>query len=275
MKISPFTPLCFEPYISDGCPSRYTQAWSPDDVIMVQVLVGSDESAPTATINDAVSGALIDAITWNTWQMNSAKTLYFTEIMGLSEGYYKVTIDDVVSDTFRVTDDAALLARTVLIRYRFADNKERDDVVSLINNMPRSFEWRVPGGFKDSGWQFGVSNEQFATQTQNLVELYARDYVTKQFTLGGPEGVPMWYGELLNRLLTCTYVYFDDVRFTRNESEVPTVSTIVDGVDSFVFTQMLRQVTDAFVDDEVPGVALRLVSSAINRSVDDNDLRNV
>ena len=275
MKISPFTPLCFEPYISDGCPSRYIQSWSPDDRLMVQVLASTDEMAPTATIYNAVTGNAIDSITWQTWQMNSGKVLYFTELTGLSVGYYTVSIDYLVSDTFRITDDVALLARTVLIRYRFADNKERDDVVSLINNMARYFEWRVPGGFKDSGWQFGVANEQFATQTQNLVELYGCDYVAKQFTLGGPEGVPVWYGELLNRLLTCNYVYFDGVRYTRNESETPSISTIVDGLDSFVFTQMLRQVVDAVVDDTVSGVTLRLVNSTINRSVDNNDLRNV
>lgn len=274
MKISPFTPLCFEPYLSDGCPSRYIQAWAPTDSILLQVIAGGDENTPSATLNNAMTDALIDSITWQTWQMNSEKTLYFAELTGLSEGFYTVSIDGVESDVFRVTEDEGLLSRTVLIRYRFADNRERDDVVSLIDNMPRFFEWRVPGGFKDSGWQFGVSNEQFATQRQNLVELYARDFVAKQFTLGGPEGVPVWYGELLNRLLTCTFVYFDGVRFTRNESEVPTISTIVDGLDSFVFSQMLRPVTDAGEEMEA-GTVMRLVSSAINRSVDNENLRNV
>lgn len=241
MRISPFTPLCFEPYISDGLPSRYIQAWSPADHILVQVLADAEEGEPNGEIYNAVTDALVDTISWQSWQMNTGKYLYFADLHNLDLGFYYLSIEDITCDVFRVTDDEQLLARTTLIQYRFKDNRQRDDVVSLVDGMPYFFDFRVPGGFKDSDWSFGVANEQFTTQHADLVELYARDYVTKAFTLGGPEGVPMWYGELLNRLLTCSYVYFDGVRYTRNESDVPTISTLVEGIDSFVFKQILRR----------------------------------
>lgn len=267
MKISPFTPLCFEPYISDGLPSRFIQAWSPEDHILVQVFADSDEGAPVGVLRNAVTEADVDTISWQTWQMNTGKVLYFCDLSGLSIGYYSLLIDESESDVFRITDDVQLLERTALIQYRFKDNLQRDDVVSLIDGVPYFFDFRVPGGFKDSGTQFGVTNEQFATQHADLVELYARDFITRTFTLGGPEGVPMWYGALLNRLLTCTFVYFDGMRFTRNESETPSVATLVDGMDSFVFTQALRQVNEDAAAIETAGnrAALRRLTTLSER----------
>lgn len=241
MKISPFTPLHFgiEPE-SDGLPSRYVQLFATTDQIMVQVFAGASDTLQDATLKDAHGGAVIGTIGWNVWTMNSAKKCFFLRLQGLSPGHYILNVGGADSDEFIVTDDAQLLARTTLIQYRFKDNRQRDDVVSVIDYMPYFFDWRVPGGFKDSGWTFGVSNEQFVTQHEDVVELFAMDYVTKTFTMGGPEGVPVWYGELLNRLLTCSYVYFDGRRYNRNESEAPSLTTLVDGMDSFVFTQMLR-----------------------------------
>ena len=271
MKISPFTPLCFEPYVSDGLPSRYVQLWKQTDHILVQVFADADEDAPDGIIKNAVTGATVDTIEWQSWEMNSEKTLYFLDLYGLDLGYYTIVIDEMESDMFRITDDAALLERTSLIQYRFKDNKQRDDVVSLINGVPYFFDFRVPGGFKDSGWGFGVTNEQFATQHADLVELYARDYITKTFSLGGPEGVPVWYGALLNRLLTCSIVFIDGERYTRNEAEVPTMNTLVDGVDSFVFTQVVRRVNEMDVALRSGNrIALRRLENMTNVRIIDN-----
>jgi hypothetical protein len=274
MKISPFTPLCFEPYVSDGLPSRYVQLWAPTDHILVQVLADSEDGEPDAELVNAVTGDTIDTISWQSWQMNTDKVLYFCDLSGLSVGYYKLVIEETESDVFRVTDDTALLARTSLLQYRFKDNKQRDDVVSVIDGVPHFFDFRVPGGFKDSGWGFGVTNEQFATQHADLVELYARDYITKTFSLGGPEGVPVWYGALLNRLLTCSYIYIDGERYTRNESETPAMQTLVEGVDSFVFTQVLRRVSGDMEEAANQGnhVMLRRVSGSNVRIVDNSNL---
>lgn len=270
MKISPFTPLHFggDPE-SDGLPSRYVQLFASTDQIMVQVFADSGETLSDATLKDAHGGAEIGTVGWNEWEMNEDKSCFFLTLHGLSPGHYILNVGGVDSDEFIVTDDEQLLSRTMLIQYRFKDNRQRDDVVSVIHYVPFFFDWRVPGGFKDSGWTFGVSNEQFVTQREDVVELFAMDYVTKAFTMGGPEGVPVWYGELLNRLLTCSYVYFDGVRYTRNESETPSMSVLVDGMDSFVFTQSLRKAVALDPEiEELNQTVLRRIDSTYYREAE-------
>lgn len=261
MKISPFTPLHFsEANRSDGMPSRFIQLWAPTDQILVEVIASAGDTAPSASLNDAHTDSVIGSIEWNEWKMNAEKVVFFTVLTGLSVGHYRLTVGSLTSEEFRVTDDANLLSRTTLVQYRFKDNRQREDVVSVIDFMPYFFDFRVPGGFKDSGWQFGVSNEQFTTQREDLVELFANDYTSKTFTMGNSIGVPVWYGEMLNRLLCCSYVYFNGDRYVRNETEVPNINVLVEGLDSFVFTQILRkaQVIDPTIE-ELNQISIRRV----------------
>lgn len=266
MRISPFTPLHFaSSNPSDGTPSRQVQLFAGTDTIMVQVKVGASETWPTVSVKDAVTGNVLDEYEWQSWEMDDGYLL-FVQLSGMTPGLYSVAVGGSDSDPFRITVDEAVLARTTLIQYRFRDNRQRDDVVSVIDGQPFFFDFRVPGGFKDGGWQFGVENEQFATQRQDLVELYAYDYVAKTFTMGGPLGVPVWCAELLNRLLTCTYVYFNGERYVRSESETPSASTLVDGLDSFVFAQAVRKalIRDASME-ELNQTAIRRVSGDLDR----------
>lgn len=261
MKISPFTPLHFsEANRSDGMPSRFIQLWAPTDQILVEVIASAGDTAPSASLNDAHTGSVIGTVEWNEWKMNAEKVVFFTVLTGMSVGHYRLTVGSLTSEEFRVTDDANLLSRTTLVQYRFKDNRQREDVVSVIDFMPYFFDFRVPGGFKDSGWQFGVSNEQFTTQREDLVELFANDYTSKTFTMGNSIGVPVWYGEMLNRLLCCSYVYFNGDRYVRNETEVPNINVLVEGLDSFVFTQILRkaQVIDPTIE-ELNQISIRRV----------------
>lgn len=278
MKISPFTPLHFrEANESDGLPSRYIQTWAPTDQIMIQVIAEVGDTAPVATLNDAHTGASLGAIEFMEWQMNTSKLVFFAVLSGMSLGHYTVTIDGKTSEEFRVTDDASLLERTTLIQYRYKDNKQRDDVVSLIDHVIYFFDFRVPGGFKDGGWQFGVSNEQFTTQREDVVELFANEYTMKTFTMGNALGVPVWFAEHLNRLLTCSYVYFNGDRYTRSDTETPQIQSLVDGLDSFVFTQLLRkaQVLDAKMESMNQTVLRRIADSdtRIYRGVYDDSLQ--
>lgn len=276
MKISPFTPLHFsESNRSDGMPSRFIQLWAPTDQILVEVIASAGDTAPSASLNDAHTGSVIGPVEWNKWKMNADKVVFFSVLTGLSVGHYKLTVGSLTSEEFRVTDDANLLSRTTLVQYRFKDNRQREDVVSVIDHMVYFFDFRVPGGFKDNGWQFGVSNEQFTTQREDIVELFAHDYTMKTFTMGNAIGVPVWYAEMLNRLLTCSYVYFNGDRYARSDSEAPQIQTLVDGLDSFVFTQMLRkaQVIDPKIEAQNQAVIRRIddaEAEKIYRSTTDN-----
>ena len=276
MKLSPFTPLCFaSSNESDGLSSRYVQVWAPSDEIMIQVVAATADTAPTATLYDACTNTAIGTITWNEWAINADTKVFFHVYSGLSDGYYKLTIADKTSEVFRVTSDAGVLSKTTLIQYRNKDNKQRDDAAFVIDSVPYFFDFRVPGGFKDSGWQFGVDNEQFTTQYQDVVELYASYYTEKQFTMGNSIGVPVWFGEMLNRLLTCNYVYVNGERYVRSSSSVPELETLIEGLDSFVFTQTLRKITRLDPEQEALNqVAIRRVDSTYDR-VDDTENSNV
>lgn len=276
MKLSPFTPLYFaEPNLSDGLASRYTQVFAPTDHIMIQIIAGGSETAPTATLYDACTNEALGTIEWNVWTMNTNKKIFFHVYCGLTDGFYKLTIADKTSEVFRVTSDTGVLSKTTLIQYRFKDNTERLDMVSVIDLMPYFFDFRVPGGFKDSGWEFGVENEQFTTQYQDLVELYAREYISKTFTMGNSIGVPVWYGEMLNRLLTCSYVYFNGDRYVRDSSSTPSLETLIEGLDSFVFTQQLRkaQLLDPKIE-ELNQIAIRRVDDDYDR-ITDTENKNI
>ena len=276
MKLSPFTPLYFaEPNLSDGLASRYTQVFAPTDHIMIQIIAGGSETAPTATLYDACTNEALGTIEWNVWTMNTNKKIFFHVYCGLTDGFYKLTIADKTSEVFRVTSDTGVLSKTTLIQYRFKDNTERLDMVSVIDLMPYFFDFRVPGGFKYSGWEFGVENEQFTTQYQDLVELYAREYISKTFTMGNSIGVPVWYGEMLNRLLTCSYVYFNGDRYVRDSSSTPSLETLIEGLDSFVFTQQLRkaQLLDPKIE-ELNQIAIRRVDDDYDR-ITDTENKNI
>lgn len=242
MIISPFTPLFFSPSTDKfGAKSKYVQLFARTDRIFIELISSPEEQEPMVYINNLLNDASTPIIL-SSWQMNDDKIIYFYNISLLPCGYYNVTVNDNTSEIFKITDDEGELSETTLIQYSMKDNKLRLDTVWWIDGMQYFFDFRVPGGFKDSGWTFGVDNEQFVTSDEDIVELFSHEYTTVLFTLGNGMGCPVWFAELLNRVLCCNYVYFDGVRYARKESNVPELNQQIEGVKSFVFNQMLQKV---------------------------------
>lgn len=274
MILSPFTPIFFQPRKgSNGVPSRYIQTFAPTDRIALQLIGMASEPPPVAKVCNAYDGSALYEIVWSEWKMNDSDMLWFADIAGLSNGCYYLSLDGRGdSEPFRVTDHTAELNQTTLLQYAMKDNRQRDDAVFIIDGMPMFFDFRVPGGFKDGGWQFGVENEQFVTDDANIVELYAQESTAKTFTMGNGDGVPIWFGDLLNRLLTCTYVYFDGVRYARKESNVPEINMQDDLLNSFVITQVVQRVTLLNPEIEFSNhVAMRRVGDNTYRATNTND----
>lgn len=244
--VSPFTPLFFKPSVdSSGIDSRYIQVFAPSDEIMLQVITRSESRTITGKIVDVITGVETD-ITWSIWSLNSTDNLYYKVITGLSDGYYQIDINGNVSNVFHITSDENELADTMLIQYSMKDNKERQDVVFWISEIQYFFDFRVHGGFKDDDWSFGVDNEQFTDANYNMCEVYSRERTNKIFTMGNSCGCPVWFAELLNRILSCSYVYFNGDRYMRLDSNTPEKSVLTEGYKSYVFKQALTS-TD-FVD---------------------------
>ncbi len=250
--VSPFTPLFFHPS-SDAfqSPSGNVQVWSPDDRILVQVIsFDTSDDVPTAKLNsfDERMVKTESALVWSTWRMNTDVTIYWTIISDLTNGLYSVTIDKE-SERFRVTDDEQELSRTTLLQYSSSSNRERKDVCFWIDMQQYFFSFRVPGGFKDNGWQFGVDNEQFTDMDRDVSDVFAHEQLVKVFTLGNSIGVPPWYAHLLNMALCCSYVYLDGVRYVRSEGSVPEMNETVETLKSYIYKQSLVQVR--YLDPEI------------------------
>ena len=249
-KISPFTPLFFSPSTDRfGIKSKYIQVFAPTDKILVEVIASRSDKEPMMRISHLGNGG-VDEIIMNKWTVNENTILYYYIISNLDNGYYSVNLYDMTSEPFKVTNDSTELLKTTLIRYSMKDNKERRDGLFWIDGTQYYFEYRVPGGFKDDGWGFGVSTEQFITQEEDVVELYSHESTQQTFTLGGAIGCPVWFAELLNRVLSCHYVYFDGVRYMRKDNSVPEKNVLIDGIRSYTFTQVLQRVT---MEKHTPG----------------------
>ncbi len=271
MILSPFSPIFFQPRKGrNGVPSAYVQTFAPTDKIQLQLIGVAGDTPPTTKVYNACDETELYSIEWSEWDMNGNDLLFFATIHGLSNGYYYINMDGIgISEAFKVTDCELELQQTTLIQYAMKDNRQRDDAVFLVDNMPTFFDFRVPGGFKDGGWSFGVENEQFVTDDANIVELFGMDSTSKSFTMGEGDGVPIWFGELLNRLLTCSYVYFDGVRYARKEANVPEVTALDELLNSFVITQVVQKVT--LLDPVIEAanhVAIRRVDEDYYRKLD-------
>lgn len=243
MILSPFTPLFFPSAKADGIESTYIQTFSTDDVILVEIFGMSHEtlsfklySEPTHT---EVTLSAFDAHT-----IDDTMSFYIGKLK-LSVGFYSVSFEERSSALFRVVSaDDPILEDTVLMQYSPADNKTRADVVGIIDTTRLFFAFRIPGGFKDGGWSFSVDNDQFVTEESDLIELYARESLQKTLTIGNGAGVPIWFGQMVNRALTCKYVYLDGWRYARYQSSVPEKEQVCEGVNSFVFSQKVQQINN-------------------------------
>lgn len=267
--LSPFTPLFFPNLKVDGVESNYMQTFAPTDRILIEILHGGDYDATDAIYCEPDHEKLFD-IQYRNWEYNSPYGLKFAEI-SLNPGIYTAEINGNQSAPFQVTNDDTVLANTTLIQYSMDSNKHRQDAMFFIDGMQRFFDFRVPGGFKDANWTFSVECEQFVNDQSDIIQLYALESTQHKFTLGTSEGCPIWFAEMLNRLLCCTYVYFDGVRYARKDTAVPEVSQQLESVNSFVCTQNLQKIVN--IDPAISlshEAILRRVDTSVYRTISDN-----
>lgn len=241
-RISPFTPIFFAPTTDKyGVKSRYVQTFAPTDKILFEVVASNSDDAPVLSYKNVNTGNILSH-NLKSWQVSQDRKLYFAIISGLEEGLYKLIFNGKESEPFYITKNEQILSDTVLVQYSMVDNLQRTDTVFWIDGVQQFFDFRVPGGFKDDNWTFGVENEQFTTPEHDTLEVFGFETTSKSFTLGNTIGCPVWFAELLNRILCCQYVYFDGVRYTRHESNTPEMNIELEGVRSYIFTQALQRV---------------------------------
>lgn len=239
MIVSPFTPLFFlGRHKRNGLPSPYTQTFATTDIIRVQIIRGLGEDEATVTLYDAESDTRVADLTKETMSQGDGSLIDNYCLTDCVPGCYYITIGEDRSEIFHIADDELTLADTILFQYSPSGLSRRD----VYGDEDFYFSFRVHGGFKDGGWAFSIDNEQFVTQESDIVELYGRESTQKVLTIGSSKGVPVWFGELINRILVCRLVYIDGARYARFESSVPEKEQTLDGVSSFVFSQKLQRI---------------------------------
>lgn len=274
-RISPFCPIFFAPTTDKhGVKSKYTQTFAPSDKILFEVLASNTDDVPMLGYKNLNTGKELSH-NLRSWQISEDRILYFSVIQGLVEGLYTLLFDGNESEPFYITKNEQILSDTALIQYSMIDNLQRTDTVFWIDGVQHFFDFRVPGGFKDDNWSFGVENEQFVTPEHDALEVFGFETTTKSFTLGNTIGCPVWFAELLNRVLCCQYVYFNGVRYTRHESSTPEMNIEVEGVRSYIFTQALQRVRliDPVIE-EANQYRIRRIVDDKYRSIQPEDYNN-
>ena len=243
IKISPFTPLFFNPSSDKfGVESRYIQLFAPTDNIFIEVIT-TTEYKMNGLLKNHVDGTSRE-IEFQSFSLKDGSTVFHATITGLASGYYSISVGDQECNVFKVTDDEHELDKTTLIRYSMRNNKQRNDCIFWNGEEQFYFEFRAPGGFKDDDWTFAVNNEQFEISNGNIVELFAVESTQKKFTLGNAEGCPVWFAEHLNRILCCSNVYFNGVRFVRKGNSVPEMTQEIVSLKSYIFKVSLQGMVD-------------------------------
>ena len=243
IKISPFTPLFFSPSSDKfGAESRYIQLFAPTDNIFIEVIT-TTEYKMNGLLKNHVDGTSRE-IEFQSFSLKDGSTVFHSTITGLASGYYSISVGDQECNVFKVTDDEHELDKTTLIRYSMRSNKQRNDCIFWNGEEQFYFEFRAPGGFKDDDWTFAVNNEQFEISNGNIVELFAVESTQKKFTLGNAEGCPVWFAEHLNRILCCSNVYFNGVRFVRKGNSVPDMTQEIVSLKSYIFKVSLQGMVD-------------------------------
>lgn len=253
--------------------SDWVLDYSASDRILVQVFHGVAESIGRLTLRDECSGECFP-LTWGTISVNDNLKMSFYEVTGLVAGIYTLSLGEMVSNPFQILSGESGLEDTVLVQCSQLDNKGRTDMMPVINGVRRFFDFRMVGGFYDKDWSFKVENDFFVTGRSDLVETYSLDITEKSLTIGSSAGVPVWVGDMLNRMFSCDTVYIDGVRYSRPDGALMERMDANVSKDCFVFSQLLRESHYREADIEFSErVCLRRASSYFRRTV--NNFRKI
>lgn len=252
IKIGDICPLFFNPIKNEFQQDiDYIQRFHSDDNILVQVLSDSEGDAVSFYLHDLVSGRL-SVVEHSTFQVNSTTILHQTQLSGLRDSVYSLSVREETSGTFyesepfTVCSDSLLLKETCLIQYSNEDNNSSFDNIFWIDGVQQVFEFRVEGGFKPEGVSPKVDNEQFRNQYQEIVELYSVPYNTYTLTCGNASGISYWIVLFINDILSLSYFIVGKERYVRSGNSVPEKTQISEDGQMFNMTILLEKSTNDY-----------------------------
>lgn len=252
-RISDLCPISFNPQkYKFARETDYIQRFYSTDTLLVQIFIGTDEKFK-ATLNS--SYGVVDLL-FTEVSINDKERAFYCSLTGLSDGVYTIKFDIgsavLESEPFAFCSSYSVLEETSLIRYSHNSNSSIFDTIFFDGDKQLFYEFRVEAGFKPSGTSFKVAVEQFRNQYQHIIELYSVPYKSETLTVGDSFGVPVWVGELLNRIFSTKLVTINGKRYVRSESSVPEMTAIMEGEQMFNMTMTLERI-DTDVNEVVEG----------------------
>lgn len=246
IRISSICPLFFR-ITTDDVELKdidYIQKFSISDPAIIIQSVDLPDTIITLDLINLTTG-IVTPITGGTYVVNDVTSLYEFVLSGLGEGVYQVRltkgVESLSSLPFMICSNIELLENTALISYTNGNNNTGFGAIFKLNDVQRTFYLRVEAGFKSSGAKFNVENEQFRTQRQDIVELYAVPYVIQTFTIGNSLGLPVCFGELINSALCLSDFRINGVGYRRSGDSTPQLQTIQERYYQYIFTVELER----------------------------------
>ena len=241
INVSKISPLFFDVgYNGIEMEREYIQRFSDAENITVQCVV-SPSTTLSMKLQNLCSG-VISTLSPVSHDINdSNKLLEF--IIPPGNSVYRATItgsgDHSSSVPFRFCGQDEL-SDMVKMSYTNRDNITSFGAVFKVGSSQRVFSLWIEGGFKSDGHSLNVSNEQFRTQGQEIIELYAVPYQVDTITIGDNEGVPFEMARLINNIFCLSDVRINGVRYVRSESSVPERQVIAERYPLFNYTMNIE-----------------------------------
>lgn len=257
MKASPYNAIRFG---RGGC-----AMFAATDSVAFEFFHSANEAPDQPILTDS-SGITIAELAWATVPVNTEISVSYYDLKGLDEGEYLVRVGEEESELIRVTSDPLELENTVLMQYSVTPCSLRRDVYAAIPGRPLYFEARLPGGFKDSDWEFSVDCEEFQTQEADPVTLYAREATDKTLTIGSSQGLDILTGDWLNLIAGCPLLFVDGVRYVRRGSDAIEKEKTGTDTGRFVYSLKLREAPlESATYDKRVRTGLRRIPTALRR----------
>lgn len=161
-----------------------------------------------------VNTGVVSTVPWSVVHTESDTTCFINaSVAGLVAGCYKLQIVAYGAIweqwTFEVCDK---LPGTKLVEWW---NIKNDFEVAF--NPGVLFSFRIDAEFFPQDDKHPVQANTFRDQSYRLHQLSAKPYKTETLTFGGRLGAPVWVGEKMNQIFSCTNVMIDGIEYVRSE----------------------------------------------------------
>lgn len=247
LRIGDITPLIFRPAEDDPSATalRFTQRFGRYDHIAVQAFANVYASHMRIEVKDAITNTLKYTVYGTRKAVGNDTWIYYWQLPAMAEGVYYASLEvsnrRILSQEFEVTRFVESDPEWALIEYGGTKNDTPIDAIFVVDDVRVPFLLRLPAGFKPQGWDGSVEVESYRTQRQELRVLYSAPYDKYTLTIGTAAGLPVEYIRLLNKILSCEYVYINGERYCRSEGSVLEKQLVMAGAQMFTASVVLEK----------------------------------